>query len=275
MLFLEEAPTAGFVKPTFGKLQFRHGSSARYDSDFAKDQPWVKIRGKSKSHASLVLISKTLLCRNAGTLLTEYGLVCSEFVDEIPELDEIYLSNPKTKVAPTPDTATPPQSRHAASVTSPTGSAAVASIGSDEPTFETSWTPRSLQSPTQITSPFKRRRTNDSDRVSFASIGQPSPTLSHYGKGPSFEDSSPARGEDAIDSLLRAADFSEQGPDQSTLFESPSKIQRSPLATSPGAGVVWPHANVQEACLMRYFIDELACWVCSSIWPLRFHVFTF
>jgi len=177
VLFLEEAPTAGFVKPTFGKLQFRHGSSARYDSDFAKDQPWVKIRGKSKSHASLVLISKTLLCRNAGTLLTEYGLVCSEFVDEIPELDEIYLSNPKTKVAPTPDTATPPQSRHAASVTSPTGSAAVASIGSDEPTFETSWTPRSLQSPTQITSPFKRRRTNDSDRVSFASIGQPSPTL--------------------------------------------------------------------------------------------------
>jgi hypothetical protein len=57
-LFFEEAPTAGFVKPTFGKLQFRHGSSARYDSDFAKDQPWVKIRGKSKLQVSLVLSPK-------------------------------------------------------------------------------------------------------------------------------------------------------------------------------------------------------------------------
>ena len=36
------------MKPTFGNLRFRHGSSARYDSEFAKDQPWVKITGKSK-----------------------------------------------------------------------------------------------------------------------------------------------------------------------------------------------------------------------------------
>jgi hypothetical protein len=43
---------AASVKSTIGKLQFRHGSSARYDSDFAKDQPWVKIRGKSKLRVS-------------------------------------------------------------------------------------------------------------------------------------------------------------------------------------------------------------------------------
>jgi hypothetical protein len=257
----EETPSVGAVKPTFGKLQFRHGSSARYDSDFAKDQPWVKIRGKSKPHVSLVLIRKTLFCLTAGTLLTRHCPVCSEFVDELPELDEIYLANPKARVAPTPETATPPQSRHAASVTSPAGSVAVASIGSDEPTFETSWTPRSLPTPTQVTPTFKRRRTNDSDRVSFASVGQPSPVLSRYGKGPMFDDSSPARGEDAIDSLLRAADFSEQGPGQSP---SLSKVQASPFAASPDAGGVWPHANIQEACLMRYFIDELACWVCPS-----------
>jgi hypothetical protein len=212
-----------------------------------------------------VLIPKTLFCLTAGTLLTGHGVVCSEFVDELPELDEIYLANPKAKVAPTPETATPPRSRHAASVTSPAGSAAVVSIGSDEPTFETSWTPRSLQSPAHVSPTFKRRRTNDSDRVSFASVGQPSPILSRYGKGPMFEDSSPARGEDAIDSLLRAADFSEQGPGQSPLFESPSKVHASPFAASPDAGGVWPHANIQEACLMRYFIDELACWVCPPI----------
>lgn len=34
------------VKSTFGKLKFRHGSSARYDTDFAKDQTWVRVSGK-------------------------------------------------------------------------------------------------------------------------------------------------------------------------------------------------------------------------------------
>jgi hypothetical protein len=31
-----------------GTIKFRHGSSARYDSDFAANQPWVKIAGKSE-----------------------------------------------------------------------------------------------------------------------------------------------------------------------------------------------------------------------------------
>jgi hypothetical protein len=31
-----------------GTIKFRHGSSARYDSDFATNQPWVKISGKSE-----------------------------------------------------------------------------------------------------------------------------------------------------------------------------------------------------------------------------------
>jgi len=186
-------------------------------------------------------------------------------VDELPELDEIYLTNPKPKPAATSETATPPQSRLASS---PAGSAAVASIVSDgpsQPPFEpSSWTPRSYQSPTEVASPFKRRRTNDTDLTSFASVGQPSPVLSRFGKAPGFEASSPTsgKGEDAIDSLLRAANFSQQRNDQSKLFQSPSKVQGSPFAvSSPDAGGIWPHSNVQEACLMRYFIDELACWV--------------
>ncbi|KAN0093566.1 hypothetical protein V8E51_016750 [Hyaloscypha variabilis] len=240
----DEGPSVGTgsVKSTLGKLQFRHGSSARYDSDFAKDQPWVKIRGK----------------------------ICSEFVDELPELDEIYVTNPKPKPVATSETATPPKTGIASS---PAGSVAVASIVSDGPTqppFEpSSWTPRSYQSPTDAASPFKRRRTNDTDLTSFASVGQPSPVLSRFGKAPAFEASSPisGRGEDAIDSLLRAADFSQQGNDHSALFQSPSKAQESPFAvSSPDAGGIWPHTNVQEACLMRYFIDELACWfdLCDS-----------
>ena len=194
--------------------------------------------------------------------------VCSEFVDELPELDEIYLANPKPKVVPVSNTVTPPQSRL---TSSPTGSAALSSVASDEPKqppFEpSSWTPRSYQSPTQVTSPSKRRRTNDTEVTSFASVGPASPVLSRYGKGPSFDASSPTsgRGEDAIDSLLRAADFPQQGIGQSGLFQSPSKVQESPFTvSSPGTGV-WPHENIQEACLMRYFIDELACWVCPQI----------
>ena len=199
-------------------------------------------------------------------ILTRCFLVCSEFVDELRELDEIYVTNPKPKPVATSETATPPKTGIASS---PAGSVAVASIVSDGPTqppFEpSSWTPRSYQSPTDAASPFKRRRTNDTDLTSFASVGQPSPVLSRFGKAPAFEASSPisGRGEDAIDSLLRAADFSQQGNDHSTLFQSPSKVQESPFAvSSPDAGGIWPHTNVQEACLMRYFIDELACWVC-------------
>ena len=56
MSLSDEASSVGVgaasVKSTLGKLQFRHGSSARYDSDFAKDQPWGKIRGKSKSNVA-------------------------------------------------------------------------------------------------------------------------------------------------------------------------------------------------------------------------------
>jgi hypothetical protein len=184
-------------------------------------------------------------------------------VDELPELDEIYLANPKPKPAAASEPKTPPQNKL---TDSPAGSAVVASSTSDEPTqppYEpSSWTPQSYQSPTQVTSAFKRRRTNDTDLTSFASVGQPSPVLSRFRRNPGFGDSSPTPGRDAIDSLLRAADFSEQGPDQSSLFQSPSKVHESPFAvSSPDDGGLWPHTNVQEACLMRYFIDELACWV--------------
>ena len=142
---------------------------------------------------------------------------------------------------------------------SPTGSA-VASIHSEDPTFaaqSSAWTPRPLYSATQIASPSKRRRTNDSDRSSVHSPGNPS-FIPFHQKSDSSASSPPIRQENAIDSLLRAAGFSEQGgTNQSSILGSPSHGQLQPYDT-PG---IWPHANIQEACLMRYFIDELACWV--------------
>jgi hypothetical protein len=192
---------------------------------------------------------------NLAVELTNYRPVCSEFVDELPELDEIYSTNPKDKVA-VPSDAVTPQSRR---VDSPTGSTA-ASIHSEDPTFaaqSSAWTPRSLYSATQIASPSKRRRTNDSDRSSFHSPSNPS-FIPFHQRSHSFVSSPPIRQEDAIDSLLRAADFSEQGgANQSSILDSPSHGQLQPYDT-PG---IWPHADIQEACLMRYFIDELACWV--------------
>ena len=224
------------MKPTFGNLRFRHGSSARYDSDFAKDQPWVKITGKSKFDLQLWASLQV----NPDTTLS----VCSEFVDELPELDEIYSTtpNPKPKVAAT-NAASDVTTTQNPAAESPTGSIAVVTNVSDDPG---PWTPRSLYSgqplgPPVVTSRIKRRRTNESDRTSFQSVGQSPSAIPYHERTHSFAGS--ARTEDAIDSLLRAADFSEQ-----------------PFAEQPDTPGVWPHASIQEACLMRYFIDELACW---------------
>ena len=33
------------------KVRFRHGSSARFDTDFPEDQTWVPLSGRSMSHS--------------------------------------------------------------------------------------------------------------------------------------------------------------------------------------------------------------------------------
>lgn len=185
-------------------------------------------------------------------------------MDELPELDEIYSVTPKIKRAAS--IATTPQSRHAespaASITAPSN----ASNTSEDPAFaqSASWTPRSAFSGTQFTSPAKRRRTNESDRSSFHSITQNSGILATYSQSAGSFTGSPVRQEDAIDSLLRAADYSDHGVHQTGILNSPSQTQISPYNDvdhdTPRA---WPQVSIQEACLMRYFIDELACWVRS------------
>jgi hypothetical protein len=243
------------AKPTFGNLRFRHGSSARYDSAFSKEQTWVNVSGKSKQLASYPIQS---------WYLTLVFTVCSEFVDELPELDEIYSVQGRPTI--TTDVATPHSSRAAES---PAASVAIASVASEDPSFaqSSSWTPRSLHSGTQIKSPTKRRRTNDSDGSSFHSVSQTSGILPYLSRTDSFS-GPPLRQEDAIDSLLRAADFSDQGLHSPGNLSSPSQdqvqIYTDPDRDTPRA---WPQVSLQEACLMRYFIDELACWVSRGIFP--------
>jgi hypothetical protein len=185
-------------------------------------------------------------------------------VDELPELDEIYSANPnlRAKVVSTSDVITP-QNLQAES--SPNGSIAVVSTASDDPA---PWTPRSIYSGTQVTTPSSKRRRANDDRSSFHSISHTSPNqvLSCHEAPHSFHGTpSYDRDEDAIGSLLRAADFSDHEAGQATtLLHSPSQDPGPSftIEAQPETPGIWPHTSVQEACLMRYFIDELACWVC-------------
>lgn len=186
-------------------------------------------------------------------------IVCSEFVDELPELEEVY-STASTAKANTALVADTPRNLPA---DSPSDSIAVISTVSDD---LTPWNVQSLYSgPQAATSPAKRRRTNDTDRQS--AFDPDYGGLQYHARAQSFNGSSSVREEDAIDSLLRAADFSEQAVDSTENLlhhSSHDSGQSFTIQRQPDTPGVWPHTNIQEACLMRYFIDELACWVCSS-----------
>lgn len=144
---------------------------------------------------------------------------------------------------------------------SPAVSIAAISYTSEDPTCERSsyWTPRSTLSYRQFASPSKRRRTNESDRSSFHSVDRRSGILA-YSQRSSFTGSQAIQG-DTVESPLRTADFPSQGGFEPELPVSPSK---SPKLTYDeidyGTPRAWPQVSIQEACLMRYFIDELACW---------------
>lgn len=177
-------------------------------------------------------------------------------MDERPELDEIY-SNVTTN-----SDQTSPLSRTGQS---PAPSAEVAqAVAPDRPVpvnDAVAWTPECLYNGTQTTSPTKRRRTNDSvSTQSLRSPIQPGFLLYHVGTegaaSPSLEH------ESTIESLLRAADLADHGFHQSGLLGSPIEDDVDHyLASSQTPTNYWPHVDVQEACLMRYFVDNLACWV--------------
>lgn len=145
---------------------------------------------------------------------------------------------------------------------SPAGSAVVdaAVIDADDPALPLHpvWTPRSFHSAHSL--PVKRRRTNDSDHSSFHSISQSSGFLSYARRRQSHSISSTT---EAIDSLLLAADYSD-GLNRQVIAEEPKPIHSYELVdVEHNPETNWPRTTVQEACLLRYFIDELACWVSS------------
>jgi hypothetical protein len=72
---------------------------------------------------------------------------------------------------------------------------------------------------------------------------------------------------DSIESLVRAADLSD-GSGHHTYKPLSSSLNDSVHALSlvrPPTPGYWPSVGVQEACLMHYFIDNLACWVSNHL----------
>jgi hypothetical protein len=178
-------------------------------------------------------------------------------VDERPELDEIY-SNVTTS-----SDHTSPVSRTGESPSVAAGATLPVSLEGPAPIIDAAtWSPQSLYDGSQNSSPAKRRRTNESASTqSFQSPIQASGFHLYHvntdGIGsPSLEQ------ESNIESLLRAADIADHGFHHGGLLSSPLQEEVQPyLADCQSPGDFWPDVDVQEACLMRYFIDNLACWV--------------
>ncbi|QSZ35409.1 hypothetical protein DSL72_008279 [Monilinia vaccinii-corymbosi] len=192
---------------SLGNLRFRHGSSARYDSDF-KDQVWVKTSGK----------------------------ICSEFVDELPELDEIYTVTPKRENTTLSDSTTrrskTPQS--------------VVSTDLIEPvtTFPSKSSKDSL-SKHQAKSPVKRRRADDES--SFVSSKHSN--VKSYPRRPA-----------KVSGDLTASRTSGEAVPWLPVGWDPSTPFPRDLNTQIVAVDVRCQSEIQEACLLRYFVNELACW---------------
>ncbi|ESZ97486.1 hypothetical protein SBOR_2175 [Sclerotinia borealis F-4128] len=207
---IEEGNSESSSPHSFGNLRFRHGSSARYDSDF-KDHVWVKTSGK----------------------------ICSEFVDELPELYEIYTTIPKRENTATPNT-TARRSKTPQSIVSKSliESASTSRTKASRDSF-----PRN-----QAKSPGKRQRADD-DR-SCVSIKHSN--VKSYPRRPAK-----FNGDLTESSILdRVVPQPPLGWDPSTFFPQKLNIQ---IADVDGL-YQSETQSIQEACLLRYFVDELACW---------------
>jgi hypothetical protein len=183
-------------------------------------------------------------------------------VDERPELDEIY-----TTVTSISEQTIPPSGTTGVSPALSSGLTRTVSL--DDPVSisdHVTWSPQSLYSEPQLRSPIKRRRTNES-RASIHSYHSQDqghdPGLLLYRVESAPTSGQPLDHETSIESLLRAADLADHGFNESAILDSSINDNLNSyenIGQSPQSW--WPDLDVQEACLLRYFVDDLACWVC-------------
>lgn len=177
-------------------------------------------------------------------------------MDETPELDEIYSINTDSRSTRT-------ELSNQGPIESPTLSTPVRSNASKNQTAgSTRGTPRFSSPGTHIASPAQRGQLTNSSGSSHQ-FHPPSNTYHANGAN-----SGPIGHHNTIESLLRAADLSENVVQDGSGDMLPAALPAEDFGhVSPSVGPntpqCWPHTSVQEACLMRYFVDNLACWVCK------------
>jgi hypothetical protein len=185
-------------------------------------------------------------------------------VDERPELDEIY-SNVTTSSAHTS-----PGSKTGESPLLSTGPALPVPLEESISIIDpVTWSPQSLYSGAQNASPTKRRRTNDSPGTQTFHSPLQASGFHLYHVNPAGSAGPTLEQETNIESLLRAADLADNGFHQADLLSTPIQANVQPyLSAGQSPTNYWPDVDAQEACLLRYFIDNLACWVGK---PLYLH----
>lgn len=195
---------------SLGKIRFRHGSSARYDSNF-NDQVWVKLPGKIGS---------------------------DDFIDESPELDEIYTVIARRESTSTSDLiANWSENPHPIIFTGlierrPSATSRTEAF-------------RKSISKEQERSPVKKRRVDD-DTLSASSKRS---AVKSYPRRPAKTDGHLTESNVSGEMVhQRPVDY-----DLSTIFPRELIVQNEVVD-------VLSQSEIQQASLLRYFADELAGW---------------
>ena len=181
-------------------------------------------------------------------------------MDEGPELDEIYTISTDSR-------STRSEVCNDETIESPTLSTAIASNASGNQTVvSTHDTPQYSSPRTHIDSPTQRQENPNGSGDSHHF--HPSNNTYHS----TGANSGPVGQDKTIETLLRAADLSKNVVQDGSndMLQSAFPVEDyehvSPSVTS-NTSQCWPHGSVQEACLMRYFVDNLACWVRKPFSP--------
>jgi hypothetical protein len=196
--------------------------------------------------------------------------VCTEFVDETPELKEFYAERRGSVYSPS----RLGDKREVTPTSPPTPAAITASTNSNVVSDGSSYllsNHQSLKEQRGFWSSVLEKEPSESYLVEES--GQPvdlqSPeSYPHYDLDSTIE----VHGDEfSVPSLPDKTSSNSRFFDSRSNFLSPNTHgSSSPTAlTISSANATSPQFNIQEACLMRYFIENLACWVSVSSWPIE------
>lgn len=197
-----------------------------------------------------------------------------EYIDETPEIANYYAQEEDSETPTRSEPNGHGRGRSASSLTNATAAIAIPDTATTDHSTP-SHTSYSRTSFDQLPSPTKRRRVDDvPNQYRVYTHGSPESSLSMLSQSPHLSHhSQPSPSTPAAHigyaSLLGTA----QSPDPFEHYGTPSANLAQPIEfLSPrfwSQQPVWPHEDVQEACLMRYFVENLAHWVSTGDYKPR------